>query len=180
MDRYSTTSRDAYRDPRTYSVSNSISANEDARARRRKGYEGSPSRLLQDRDSRHLPLSSTASHTWPLKQHALSSLSVSDSYSPRSSSLRDLKARPGIHVSVRSMGDPLVRIAAKVPRRSEEHMQGTDKNTQLNEASYINQPLLDLEDQIRATIYGHCIGDAIGLLTEFMSQDEAHLVIIII
>ncbi|KAL8559171.1 hypothetical protein ACOMHN_048418 [Nucella lapillus] len=27
--------------------------------------------------------------------------------------------------------------------------------------------------QIRATIYGHCIGDAIGLLTEFMEKSEA-------
>ena len=39
-----------------------------------------------------------------------------------------------------------------------------------------NEAVLDLEDQIRATIYGHCIGDAIGLLTEFMSQDQAHAV----
>ena len=33
--------------------------------------------------------------------------------------------------------------------------------------------ILDLEDQIRATLYGQCIGDAIGLLTEFMSKRDA-------
>ena len=31
-----------------------------------------------------------------------------------------------------------------------------------------------LEDQFRGLIYGHAIGDAIGLLTEFMTKDEAH------
>ena len=30
-----------------------------------------------------------------------------------------------------------------------------------------------LLDRIRGTIYGNCIGDAIGLLTEFMSKKEA-------
>lgn len=172
MDRFNTTSRDDYRDPSSYSKSDFIAANEDARARRRKGYECSPTRHLQDRGSRHVSVPSTAVHTWPKKQQALSSLSLSGSYSPRSSSLRDLKPRADI--SVRSMGDSLERIAAKVPRRSGGHIHESDKTAQLNEDSYINQPLLDLEDQIRATIYGHCIGDAIGLLTEFMSQDEAH------
>ncbi|KAK3596758.1 hypothetical protein CHS0354_038757 [Potamilus streckersoni] len=33
--------------------------------------------------------------------------------------------------------------------------------------------LHQLEEQIRATIYGQCMGDAIGLLTEFMSKEEA-------
>lgn len=37
--------------------------------------------------------------------------------------------------------------------------------------------ILDLEDQIRATIYGQCIGDAIGLLTEFMSKEDAFKVL---
>lgn len=31
----------------------------------------------------------------------------------------------------------------------------------------------DLVDQIKGVIYGNCIGDAIGLLTEFMSKDMA-------
>ena len=30
-----------------------------------------------------------------------------------------------------------------------------------------------LMDRIKATIYGNCIGDAIGLLTEFMTKKEA-------
>ncbi|KAL3868581.1 hypothetical protein ACJMK2_041382 [Sinanodonta woodiana] len=33
--------------------------------------------------------------------------------------------------------------------------------------------LSQLEEQIKATIYGQCMGDAIGLLTEFMSKEEA-------
>ena len=31
----------------------------------------------------------------------------------------------------------------------------------------------DLIDHIKGVIYGNCIGDAIGLLTEFMSKSEA-------
>ena len=31
----------------------------------------------------------------------------------------------------------------------------------------------DLVDHIKGVIYGNCIGDAIGLLTEFMSKSEA-------
>ncbi|KAL3868565.1 hypothetical protein ACJMK2_041366 [Sinanodonta woodiana] len=30
------------------------------------------------------------------------------------------------------------------------------------------------EEQIKTTVYGQCIGDAIGLLTEFMTKSEAH------
>ena len=30
-----------------------------------------------------------------------------------------------------------------------------------------------IEDQIRAVIYGQCVGDALGLLTEFMPKKEA-------
>ena len=30
-----------------------------------------------------------------------------------------------------------------------------------------------LRDRIEATLYGNCIGDAIGLLTEFMNKPEA-------
>lgn len=33
-----------------------------------------------------------------------------------------------------------------------------------------------LLDRIRGTIYGNCIGDAIGLLTEFMLKEEAQQV----
>ena len=31
----------------------------------------------------------------------------------------------------------------------------------------------DLEDHIKGTIYGQCIGDTIGLLTEFMNKQQA-------
>ena len=79
-------------------------------------------------------------------------------------------------VSVSSLIDLPASTAAKIPRRSDEHAQGTFKTAQSKDDSNINQSLLDLQDQIRATIYGHCIGDAIGLLTEFMSQNEAHQV----
>lgn len=31
----------------------------------------------------------------------------------------------------------------------------------------------ELENRVLGTIYGNCIGDAIGLLTEFMSKKDA-------
>ena len=34
----------------------------------------------------------------------------------------------------------------------------------------------NLEKQILGTLYGNCIGDAIGLLAEFMTKSEAHKV----
>ncbi|CAC5424616.1 unnamed protein product [Mytilus coruscus] len=37
------------------------------------------------------------------------------------------------------------------------------------------QPSPETIDRILATIYGQCIGDAIGLLTEFLSKDEAKM-----
>lgn len=36
---------------------------------------------------------------------------------------------------------------------------------------------IHLVDQIRGVIYGNCIGDAIGLLTEFMNKDMAQKVV---
>jgi hypothetical protein len=33
-----------------------------------------------------------------------------------------------------------------------------------------------LIDQVKGVIYGNCIGDAVGLLTEFMSKEQAHMV----
>ena len=30
-----------------------------------------------------------------------------------------------------------------------------------------------IRDQMLATIYGQCVGDAIGLLTEFLTKEEA-------
>ena len=33
-----------------------------------------------------------------------------------------------------------------------------------------------LIDQIKGVIYGNCIGDAIGLLTEFMTKAQARMV----
>ena len=37
-----------------------------------------------------------------------------------------------------------------------------------------------IEDQIRAVIYGQCVGDALGLLTEFMPKKEAKSVSIFV
>ena len=39
-----------------------------------------------------------------------------------------------------------------------------------------DQPPPDTVGRILATIYGQCIGDAIGLLTEFLTKREAELV----
>ena len=36
-----------------------------------------------------------------------------------------------------------------------------------------------LIDRIKGVIYGNCIGDAVGLLTEFMDKEEAARVILI-
>jgi hypothetical protein len=33
-----------------------------------------------------------------------------------------------------------------------------------------------LIDQVKGVIYGNCIGDAVGLLTEFMSKEQARMV----
>ncbi|KAK3596757.1 hypothetical protein CHS0354_038756 [Potamilus streckersoni] len=48
---------------------------------------------------------------------------------------------------------------------------------QCSEQSYFRKSQhkdTELDEQIFATLYGQCIGDAIGLLTEFMSKKEAH------
>ncbi|CAC5424615.1 unnamed protein product [Mytilus coruscus] len=44
-----------------------------------------------------------------------------------------------------------------------------------SETASHNQPSPETMDRILATIYGQCIGDAIGLLTEFLSKSEAKL-----
>ena len=38
---------------------------------------------------------------------------------------------------------------------------------------HLFQASFSVEDHIRATVYGNAIGDAIGLLTEFMTEEEA-------
>ena len=166
MSLYNTTSRDDYRDPRTYNASDSISPNDDARARRRNQYHGSPT-SHQDYDSRKVPLTTATAHISPLKQASSSTLA---NLSPGPSNMPALKERR--EIADCGVGDPVVQKAAKTARGGEGSVQGSNKT----EGSSINQALLDLEDQIRATIYGHCIGDAIGLLTEFMNKDEAHQV----
>ncbi|XP_078677172.1 ADP-ribosyl-[dinitrogen reductase] glycohydrolase-like [Branchiostoma floridae x Branchiostoma belcheri] len=39
--------------------------------------------------------------------------------------------------------------------------------------SKVQSAAMSLEDRVYGTIYGNCIGDAIGLLTEFLSKEEA-------
>ena len=42
----------------------------------------------------------------------------------------------------------------------------------------MSEPIPHIEDQIKATLLGQCIGDAIGLLTEFMIKEEAKKVVL--
>lgn len=50
------------------------------------------------------------------------------------------------------------------------------KETKHEERDYRHVLPEKLIDQIKGVIYGNCIGDAVGLLTEFMSKEEARSV----
>ena len=54
---------------------------------------------------------------------------------------------------------------------SELHENKTRASHSFNIQSKLEKK--DLLDHIKGVIYGNCIGDAIGLLTEFMSKSEA-------
>ena len=61
---------------------------------------------------------------------------------------------------------------------SEEHhsqsgLQGDETGAHHSFNIESNFEKKDLVDHIKGVIYGNCIGDAIGLLTEFMSKSEA-------
>ena len=49
--------------------------------------------------------------------------------------------------------------------------RATDPPISFNVKSSLNKK--DLVDRIKGVIYGNCIGDAIGLLTEFMTKSKA-------
>ena len=51
------------------------------------------------------------------------------------------------------------------------HTNQTDGAVKQEEATSHSKPAL--VDQIKGVLYGNCIGDAIGLLTEFMDKREA-------
>ena len=49
---------------------------------------------------------------------------------------------------------------------------GRDKSND-DKLTLIVDPSNILQDQILGTIYGNCIGDAIGLMTEFLNKEQA-------
>ena len=57
----------------------------------------------------------------------------------------------------------------------------TANNSNISIKDFISLNRMDLPkqttDQIQATLLGQCIGDALGLLTEFMTKEEAKKVI---
>ena len=54
---------------------------------------------------------------------------------------------------------------------SDTHNQEQKQQNQLHMHSLL--PRYVLLSRMRAVLYGNCIGDAIGLLTEFMTKEEA-------
>ena len=50
----------------------------------------------------------------------------------------------------------------------------TTQSTQYHSMNTVEE--MHLENRILGCIYGNCIGDAIGLLTEFMTRAEAQVV----
>jgi len=61
-------------------------------------------------------------------------------------------------------GNPVQLLNAKQPESDKFH---TDS---------LSPKDVTLLSHIKATIYGNCIGDAIGLLTEFMTKEQAQVV----
>ena len=49
----------------------------------------------------------------------------------------------------------------------------TSSNTEPPQHGGVENIPADVRDQIVATLYGQCMGDAIGLLSEFMDKEEA-------
>ena len=53
---------------------------------------------------------------------------------------------------------------------------GMDPEHAIDKVDYKDILPEKLIDQVKGVIYGNCIGDAIGLLTEFMSKEQARMV----
>ena len=63
-------------------------------------------------------------------------------------------------------------------KNMEEGEESSTKEKAIERDQTLHKEMLSdvLKDQIKGVIYGNCIGDAIGLLTEFMSKEQAQMV----
>ncbi len=68
--------------------------------------------------------------------------------------------------SAETMGKAQSHLRGKLPT------WGRDKGSG-GKLTLTPDPSNILEDQILGTIYGNCIGDAIGLMTEFLNKEQA-------
>ena len=65
---------------------------------------------------------------------------------------------------------------AEYIQEGQKKPEPTEGATALTETSKTKTDSVLLVDQMKGVLYGNCIGDAIGLLTEFMHKDQAQSV----